>query len=230
MDRIYFKGNPWPNGHRINSFKWSAHFKYEEEEEQKNGLYFDFHLETADYYEEDAEEENDDDDDEIDDWQAKIVWNNYHSCTLSSQEWDNKGFLVGSDEAPFDFELLNGREYKIDFLSEEEQANLDLEMTAFDVYLLGHDASAFHTIKFSKNDGGTYQIVWEGKLAQAYVGDHEFKYDFHTVLSSVMFNGIDIPDEMTDEQAYVLLTRFVHKPSLYKLYRENGKRKFIIEN
>jgi hypothetical protein len=27
MDRIYFAENPWPNGHRIASFEWSAHFE-----------------------------------------------------------------------------------------------------------------------------------------------------------------------------------------------------------
>ena len=57
MDRIYFVDNPWPNGHRIINFKWSAHFKYEEEEvlKERTGLYFDLYLETADYYEEDLD-------------------------------------------------------------------------------------------------------------------------------------------------------------------------------
>jgi hypothetical protein len=227
MNRIYFIDNPWPNGHRIINFEWSAHFKYNDDGEKRDGLYFDFHLETADYYEEDAEEEEDADDEDADDWHAKIVWNNYHSCTLSSQEWDNKGFLVGSDENLFDWESLDGHEYKIDFLSEEEQENFDHELTAFDVYLLGHDASAFHIIKFTKLDVDSYKIDWQGKLAQAYVGDYEFKYDFHTVLSSVSFSGIDIPDEVTDEQAYALLARFVRNPALFELHHENEKRRFV---
>ncbi|PDY51248.1 hypothetical protein COM88_33900, partial [Bacillus cereus] len=108
--------NPWPKGHRIVNFKWSAHFKYAEEEELNGvaGLYFDLHLETADY---DDEEDGED----VDDWHAKIVWNNFHNCTLSSEEWDFKGFRVGSDEVPFDLDLLNGKRFAIDFLSEDEQ-------------------------------------------------------------------------------------------------------------
>lgn len=229
MNRIYFKDNPWPNGHRIINFVWSAHFKYEEDEEKMHGLYFDLHLETADYYEEDDEDDEDDEeeDGEIDDWHAKIVWNNYHSCTLSSQEWDNKGFIVGSDEAPFDVKLLDGAEYKVDFLSEYEQENFDHEVTAFDVYLLGHDASAFHTIKFTKKEDCSYLIDWKGKLAQAYVGDHEFKYAFHTILSPVQFKGIIIPEQITDEEAYALLTRFVRQPELFELQNLNEKRRFI---
>ena len=41
MDRIYFVDNPWPNGHRIVNFKWSAHFKYAKEDELNGmaGLY-----------------------------------------------------------------------------------------------------------------------------------------------------------------------------------------------
>ena len=46
-----------------------AHFKYAEEEELNGmaGLYFDLHLETADYDEEDLDEE-DEENEEEDDW------------------------------------------------------------------------------------------------------------------------------------------------------------------
>lgn len=230
MDRIYFVDNPWPNGHRIINFKWSAHFKYEEDEESKErmGLYFDLHLETADYYEEDLDEDEDEDE-EVDDWHAKIVWNNYHSCTMSSQEWDYKGFRVGSDEAPFDLETLDGKAYEIDFLSKNEQENLNLNLTAFDVYLLGHDATAYHIIKFTKEEGQSYQIDWKGKLALAYTGDYKFRYDFNTLISATSFSGITIPDELTDHRAYELLERFVSKPTLFELQNDNGKRKFIFK-
>lgn len=232
MDRIYFVDNPWPNGHRIARFEWQAHFKYEEEEalEGKAGLYFDFHLETADYDEDDSEDDlEEEDDEEADDWQAKIVWNNYHSCTLSSEAWDNKGFRVGSDQAPFDLAALDGMEFKIDFLSEKEQEELNLDLTAFDVYLLGHDASAFHEIKFTKTEHQTYQIDWKGKLALVYAGDDEFKYDFHTSISSVSFSGITIPDDITDEAAYILLSRFVSNPALFELQNDHGERRFIFK-
>ncbi|MED4452011.1 hypothetical protein [Metabacillus fastidiosus] len=231
MDRIYFVDNPWPNGHPIINFEWSAHFKYQEEDESvgEMGLYFDLHLETADYYKEDDENEDDDNDEAVSDWKSKIVWNNYHSCTLSSTEWDNKGFLVGSDKAPFNPETLDGKEFIIDFLSKDEQEDLDLDLTAFDVYLLGHDAAAFHTIKFTKIERSTYQIDWKGKLALAYVADYEFRYDFHTFISSVAFKGITIPDELTDNKAYELLERFISKPSLFELQNDNGKRQFVLK-
>ncbi|MEC2077747.1 hypothetical protein [Metabacillus fastidiosus] len=230
MDRIYFADNPWPNGHRIIKFEWSAHFKYKEEDELagKAGLYFDFHLETADYYEEDDEEHEYDDEPESD-WGAKIVWNNYHSCTLSSTEWDDKGFLVGNDSAPFNPETLDGKEFIIDFLSKDKQEDLDLDLTAFDIYLLGHDAAAFHTIKFTRIEGSTYQIDWKGKLALAYVADYEFRYDFRTFISSASFKGITIPDELTDDKAYELLERFISKPSLFELKHDNGKRQFLLK-
>ncbi|PEO67010.1 hypothetical protein COI41_11650 [Bacillus toyonensis] len=233
MDRIYFVDNPWPKGHRIVNFKWSAHFKYAEEEELNGvaGLYFDLHLETADYDEEDLEDDEEDGEDgeAVDDWHAKIVWNNFHSCTLSSEEWDFKGFRVGSDEVPFDLDLLNGKRFAIDFLSEDEQKNLDLDLTAFDVYLLGHDASAFHNIKLTRLEGQTYQIEWKGQLALAYIGDYEFKYDFHTLISSTSFSGINIPNEITDHEADVLLKRFVSNPVLFELQHDNGDRRFVLK-
>ncbi|WP_066303805.1 hypothetical protein [Bacillus sp. FJAT-29814] len=231
MDRIYFVDNPWSNGHRIINFKWSAHFKYEEEEElkERTGLYFDLHLKTAEYYEEDLDEAESEEYEGVDDWHAKIVWGNYHSCTMSSQYWDNKGFRVGSDEAPFDLETLDGKEYAIDYLSKDKQENLDLDLTAFDVYLLGHDATAFHNIKFTKVEDQSYQIDWKGKVALVYTGDYEFRYDFHTLISSTSFSGITIPDEITDDRAYELLERFVSKPTLFKLQNDNGKRKFILK-
>ncbi|WP_046175709.1 hypothetical protein [Domibacillus indicus] len=229
MDRIYFLDNPWPQGHRIIDFKWNAHFKYEEEISEKNGLYFDFHLETADYYEEDADEEDMEEGEEESDWKAKIVWNNYHSCTLSSEEWSYKGFLAGNDKAPFNLEELDGKKYKVDFLSEEEQEEWDPELTAFDVYLLGHDAAAFHTIRFTKNENGAYRVDWKGKLALAYVGDYEFKYDFQAFVSSVSFRGIAVPDELTDQEACGLLKRFVRDPALFELQNQNGQRRFVLK-
>jgi len=231
MKRIYFANNPWPNGHRITNFEWGAHFKYDEEVEAEDraGLYFDFHLETADYYEEDKDEgEDNEDDEDIEDWQAKTVWSNYHSCTLSSEEWDIKGFRVGSDKSPFDLKSLDGMEYKIDHLTEEEQQELDLENTAFDVYLLGHVATSFHTITFTKVEGKTYNIDWKGKVAFAYVGDHEFQYDFHTVIPLASFRGITIPDELMVQDAYDLLRRFVQESGLFELQSNNGHKRFVI--
>lgn len=226
MDRIYFADNPWTNGHRIVEFSWEAHFEYEDVEEEEKGLYFDLHIKTADYYEEDEEVEEEE---EESDWDSKAVWGNYHSCTLSSQYWENRGFLVGNNQEKFDAERFTEKEYKVDFLTEEEQEELDVELLAFHVYLLGHDAAAFHTIKFSKVDGRNYQIDWAGKLALAYIGESEFKHTFQTVISQAKFNGITIPDELTNSQAFELLERFVKQPMSWELKLEGNERKFVLK-
>jgi len=42
-NRIYFKNNPWPEGHAVKNFAWTA--------EVRDGMvWFHFHLETDDYY------------------------------------------------------------------------------------------------------------------------------------------------------------------------------------
>lgn len=41
-DRIFFAGNPWPEGHPIRTFQWSARLC-------DGMVWFDFHLETIDY-------------------------------------------------------------------------------------------------------------------------------------------------------------------------------------
>ena len=87
-NRIYFKDNPWPEGHPIKRFAWSA-------KEIDGDIWFDMHLESADYY---AERDIEDDEDEgyPSDWTAPAVWSNYHSCILSSNYWHHGGFRVCS--------------------------------------------------------------------------------------------------------------------------------------
>ena len=76
--RIYFPGNPWPKGHAITQFQWSARV------DRSSGIWFDLHLETDYYYADDREEIEDR---AKSDWASRIVWCNYHSCTLSSVNW-----------------------------------------------------------------------------------------------------------------------------------------------
>lgn len=227
MDRIFFEGNPWPNGHRIRNFTWNGHFKVDEAEEDRVGLYFDFHLETADYYEEDADDEEEQDLENITDWEAKIVWSNYHSCTFSSEEWDYKGFRVATEHEPFDLDKLDGRTYKVDFLPEEE---IDLEKTAFDIYLLGHDASAYHTITFTKIDGNQYQIDWNGKIANVYAGYDEFQYNFHTKITTARLDKIEVPTGYSDEEALQLFARYVKQPERFELVGEPSNRYFRLKD
>lgn len=174
--RIYFKDNPWPEGHLLKEFIWSA-------EVRDGDVWFHFHLETADYYsernigyDEDVEYESD--------WEAPIAWNNYHSCTLSTNEWHNGGFRVCSEEA-FSEDLLDGLEIEVDINPEDIE---DWGELAFHIYLLGHDAAAKHKIKFVRTEQSMFDIEWTGKIAQAYVGDYEFNHDFSTKIK-----GVNIP-------------------------------------
>jgi len=171
--RIYFKDNPWPEGHPLKKFIWSAELRSGE-------VWFHFHLETAGYY---SERDIDDDEDKEyeSDWKAPIVWGNYHSCTLSTNEWHNGGFKICSEEE-YSLELLDGFEIEVDRNSE---GTGDLGDLAFHIYLLGHDAAAKHKIKFVRIGRSTFSIEWSGKIAQAYAGDYDFKHDFNTKINGV---------------------------------------------
>lgn len=175
-DRIYFKDNPWPEGHPIKEFTWSA-------KEIDGEIWFDFHLESDDYYAE-RDIEDDENTEYPSDWAAPIVWGNYHSCILSSSYWDNDGFRVCT-KADYTPELLDGLELVLD---PDPEALEDFEDLAFHIYLLGHDAVGKHKIRFDRIDETSrFRITWSGNIARTYVGDYEFKQDFSLVISSADF-------------------------------------------
>ena len=174
VNRIYFKGNPWPEGHPVKKFKWSAR-------EKENDVWFDLHLESEDYY---LERDFDDDDDVeyLSDWVSPIVWANYHSCTLSSTHWGNRGFKVCSSQQ-YSPEFLDGLEVEVDANPETIE---DFDDFSFHIYLLGHDSAAKHKIRFERIGASLdFKIIWSGKIAQAYVGDYEYKHDFSVTLGRV---------------------------------------------
>ncbi|SFM71525.1 hypothetical protein [Marinobacter zhejiangensis] len=172
-DRIYFKDNPWPEGHPIKEFEWSA-------KEVDGDVWFDLHLKSADYYSE-RDIEDDEDVDYPSSWDAPNVWGNYHACTLSSNKWHNGGFRVCA-KADYSPEFLDGLELLVD---PDPDAHEDWDDFAFHIYLLGHDAAARHRIRFDRIDGtDRFRITWLGAIALAYVGDHEFKHEFSAQVSS----------------------------------------------
>jgi hypothetical protein len=86
IGRIYFPGNPWPEGHKVKEFRWTTEIKGDD-------LWFHFHLETDKYH----AERHIEDDESIEypsDWKAPIVWGNYQSCIISSNSWHFGGFKV----------------------------------------------------------------------------------------------------------------------------------------
>jgi hypothetical protein len=173
-DRILFQDNPWPEGHPIKVFAWDSKLV-------DGDVWFDFYLETADYNGERYIEENEDIEYNSD-WEAPIIWSNYHRCILSSNYWHCGGFRV-CPEAEYSFEYLDGLELEIDINSKYSG---DLQSLAFHIYLLGHDAVAKHKVKFIRSgDTNRFDIQWSGKIALAYAGDYEFKHDFIAMITDV---------------------------------------------
>ena len=189
IQRIYFLDNPYPNGHQIKEFVWSGRL------DESEKLWFDFHLETDDYY---AEDETGDLDEPESDWKAKSVWGNYHNCTISSTYWGELGGIrIDNSVNKFHFDNLLQTELSVDTLPIED--NFDYEGLAFHIYLLGHDSCADHKLKFSKNEN--YDIEWTGKIALTYGGDYEFKYEFIGIIQNIKFDGFHFPNTWTIEKA-----------------------------
>ncbi|WP_407364493.1 hypothetical protein HKW97_25030 (plasmid) [Pseudomonas luteola] len=175
-DRIYFEDNPWPEGHPVKEFTWSA-------KEVGGDVWFDMHLESADYYAE-RDIEHDDEMDYPSGWAAPIVWGNYHSCTMSSNYWHDGGFRI-CPKTKYTPDFLDGLEVEVDPNPEGIEEWDDL---AFHIYLLGHDAVAKHRIMFERIGASTrFKIIWSGMIAQAYVGDYEFEHRFSVIVSTAEF-------------------------------------------
>ena len=173
--RIFFMGNPWPEGHAIKEFRWTAHRRGPE-------IWFGLHLESADYY---AERGIEDDEsmNYASDWQAPIVWGNYHSCIISSDEWHQGGFPVFL-AAEFNAERIDGLSCQVDSLPRGLREGY--ESRAFHIYLLVHDSVVDHQIDFSRISGtDCFDIVWKGRIALSYAGDFEPKYSFRAEIEGV---------------------------------------------
>ncbi len=191
IGRIWFPGNPWPNGHAIKRFDWSGCM------DAKGSLRFDLHLETVDY---DSEAEPAID--EEDDWRAPGVWGNYHSCTISSTEWKEEGttgLAAGSPEAPLVWGAISETELVAD--EAEQGAMFEFDPPAFWTYLTGHDAVADHHVRFLKSSQGAFDLEWRGRIALAYAGDNELKHTFRAVVPGVRFQGFAAPKGMSVKKA-----------------------------
>jgi hypothetical protein len=199
-NRIFFKYNPYPLGHVIKEFVWSGHL------DEVGQLWFDLHLKTDDYYTEDskhAEIWDDEEEQDKGDWDSKIVWGNYHNCTMSSTYWGSSGILIDANAPKLNFTNWPVIQLIADTLPQDYIMPTDLEWDdlALNIYLLGHDACANHTINISQVDKNLFNINLLGKIALAYAGEDEFKYDFSANITDVKFDGFDYPQEMTQTQA-----------------------------
>jgi hypothetical protein len=212
-NRIYFKDNPYPGGHRINKFVWSGRL------DEAERLWFDFHLQTDDYYAEDDTEENDEE--EESDWKAKTVWGNYHNCILSSTQWGKGGVLLPEGNEGFDLPGLQQLELTADLLPLDP--DLDDEDLAFHIYLLGHDSCADHRIRLSRNADATFRIEWTGRIALTYAGEEEFDHSFSALIENAVFDGFYLPQQMEVERAMEAFGRRVKNREAYQLTDLNPK-------
>ncbi len=208
-DRIFFPGNPWTNGHVIESFEWTARI-------EREGLFFDFTLETADYKAEDDQEEDDDDEDGATDWTSKIVWGNYHRCRISSNFWDDaaQGIRITPD-GPLHLTQLSGTTLTADALPRNAEIK-----PAFNVYLLGHDSVADHAITFGQQHGPLqYSVEWTGKIALTYAGRKDFEYTFVANISRAELSLIEVSFDIDeDDEARELFSRYVGEAEQYELH------------
>ena len=214
--RIYFPCNPWPAGHAIEALEWSGRL------ESERGLVFDLHLESAKYYAEDEGLDGDIDDD----FRSPIVWGNYHACSLSSTKWGSNGWVVGTAEVPFAFSSLADRVLVADALDSPELDVTDLDERAFHIYLLGHDDVAEHRIHFQPA-GEHWNVAWKGRIALAYAGDYEFRYEFHAEATGVGFSGFRVDDALSDDEAHSLFARCCQDAAAFQLTLRDGKRWFV---
>lgn len=214
-NRIYFKDTPYPGGHRIKKFVWSAAM------DPEAGLFFHFHLETDDYYAEDVSEEEDDEDETKSDWDSKGVWGNYHSCKLSSTAHENSGICIAAPGEKFSFGGWETLTLTADTLPLPD--NWEYDDLSFSIYLLGHDSVANHNIRIERQANNTFYIHWTGNIALSYAGDDEFKHSFEAHLTGVTFDGIYYPKDYTQEQALSLLGSFTAHPEQFSFQDLNPK-------
>jgi hypothetical protein len=192
--RIWFEGNPWPDGHAIKELEFRLLL-------DEAGVGLLLNLETDDYYAEDPsyfDEEFEEEHISKSDWESKIVWGNYHSCHLSNIEWGIDPETITRLNTPFGPDDLNFLSFEIDPVPFGKESPKDYEEHDFNIYLLGHDAVASHDMKIERQQNGLFTIQWIGLIAQAYVGDHHFKHRFRAEAKDVPFLRFHIENKKPD--------------------------------
>ncbi len=192
-NRIWFKDNPWPNGHALKESRFYGVLSEE-------GIHLHLEIKTEDYYAdqgfEAATEQAEEHDRKLeeegvnDDWKMYSAWMNYHSCHIQP----NKRVLLGNKEQPFRVDQLANWSFRLDDPPpiEETWKGLDFDNMYFHCYVLGHDAVAHHEIDISSAEKPFhYHIDWKGKVALAYFGDEEFRYTFTIHIRDIEFEGFD---------------------------------------
>lgn len=154
VSKIYFTDNPYPNGHKIETFSWNGRI------DEYGFIWFDFHLKTENYYAND-DENNEEEDEDLSDWDSKIVWGSYHACTLSSNYWgEQRGIRINNLDEKLDFDAV----VKNDLFSNDLPSgnHFDDDNLAFNMYLLGMTAVPDIRSGFQKKKG--IGMIFHGRV------------------------------------------------------------------
>ena len=185
-NKIYFSNSPYINGHKVVDFVWNARL------DENYNIIMDLHLESDQYDEEDEYadiiEEIDNQSEEV---TEKSLWINYDHCIISSTFWGNQGIKIDTEHTKFDLNQLNNQTFLIDTLPVD--LNKPENEFAFGVSMLGNDTAANHEITFLDTaEFGVFDIKWKGKIANTYLDEDTFDYDFYVYMKNIKFGGIKI--------------------------------------
>lgn len=202
--RIWFPGNPWPDGHAIATAQFAGRL-----DGDTGTLALDLDLQTVNY---DAEGPGRETRSEGS-WTSPVVWNNYHRCSLGSRKWGHKGIPIGSPAKPFAWRKLDGATLRVDRAKDVLPEDDDC---SFGIYLLGHDGVADHAIAFTRT-AATWSIDWRAKIALAYAGDVRLVHRMKAELRGVAFAGFDIPKGLSKPSARRLFDACVTDPDAWSV-------------
>ncbi|RLK58789.1 hypothetical protein [Actinokineospora cianjurensis] len=191
--RIWFQDNPWPEGHAIATFEWTAGL------DDNGHLWFDPVLITEDY---DAERMPEEPPDRTREWDSPELWTNYEGCLI--EPLDQHAFLAATPGSPFSFTATEPRTLTLDPLPEPPDAR-----HAFQFHLLGHDTCADHTFVITRQPDGHHRIDWTARIALTYAGETEYLHAFRAELHDCVPTHITYPAEMTPDQAHHHLTDLI---------------------
>lgn len=204
-NRIFFPGNPWPQGHIITSLSWEAAFN------PKTGFWFSLSLMSADYCAEDRDW-REDEPYHNDAWSSVSAWRNYGSCVIEAWWNDCRGFVGFAAGEKFDFASLANRSYHIDPCPRGLW-----DENAFSLYLMGHDSVADHRIRFGpRQPDNRFSLDWSGKIALTYSIGEDYDYDFQAWFDSVSLSQVFLPAK-SESEARTLLQAHFQEPELFDI-------------
>jgi len=184
--KIVFIGGPWAKGHQLETLNIQiglleagimgpAH----------TALSIDLKSEPYRNAEQTIETHED-----LPNWESSDAWSVSEACNFSTAIW-HKDLVLSYG---FDLDSLSELDVFERLLDPIDQIDPDSdeffdERVFPDSVVQGHDIIAGHHIHISKTVTGRYGVVWDGKVASAYSGDHEFAHNFRVEASDVPFGG-----------------------------------------